>query len=530
MSSSAAQETPDVVLRAIITMGENGIVVMHLGSQGIAEVPEGGDDGMRWRLGVLVLAALLVSGLFQARRGLYEPTETRYVECARETLRTGDVDDPVLNGKEHWTKPPMTYMAIMLGLKLFGHNTWGGRFFLVPAFVALVAGVWLLGTLLRDEGVGTLAALVVLSSPICLVASNFVCTDLLLTMWMTWVWVFFWYAMRSGSRWGVLGMWVMLALAVLTKGHVAFLSLAGVLPAYHALRREGGTPVSIYDPFGFLLFVVVGIGWYGVELYEHPVLASVWLFELWTRSVSSSAHRWPKWYHAFVVYGPTLFFGLGAWSVVWLWCRRRSGWCFSSFEHPAAVFLRWGVGLPLLIFMVCKSRLPLYLLPLFPLLAVWLGARLDAAIRESVLKPVHVAAVVMITLCVFLPLKWLSPVLYIHKDMAVLSGAVTAWCRSHSFPAERLLVYGKPLNGLEYYLGRRIPNVPIESGLARGGLPQELLRSGCFGLVLESMYVERVAREASARGWRVRESAALGDTPYSIMVLERRMLVSEPPH
>ena len=73
-------------------------------------------DRFDWRgFGRVAALAFVVAASFQGSRGLYESTEGRYAECARETLASGDWDDPILNGRPHWTKPPLTYMAIMAG-------------------------------------------------------------------------------------------------------------------------------------------------------------------------------------------------------------------------------------------------------------------------------------------------------------------------------------------------------------------------------------------------------------------------------
>ncbi|MFH0910724.1 MAG: hypothetical protein V1918_04375 [Planctomycetota bacterium] len=58
----------------------------------------------------------------QGSRGLYETTEGRYAECARQTLHTDDWDEPVLNGENHWSKPPFTYFCIMGGMLLAGEK------------------------------------------------------------------------------------------------------------------------------------------------------------------------------------------------------------------------------------------------------------------------------------------------------------------------------------------------------------------------------------------------------------------------
>ena len=83
---------------------------------------------MDWR-GLLLILGMAFVGVvsFQGSRGIYETTEGRYSECARETMATGNYDDPVLNGQPHWTKPPLTYLSIMAGLRAFGLNPWGAR-------------------------------------------------------------------------------------------------------------------------------------------------------------------------------------------------------------------------------------------------------------------------------------------------------------------------------------------------------------------------------------------------------------------
>ena len=107
--------------------------------------------GIRWLLCIAVLVSLLLGIAFQGSRGLFESTEGRYAEVARETMATGDLDDPILNARTHWTKPFLTYVAIMAGIKVFGPNTWGVRAYLVPAWMIVVAGVGWAGTVIWNR-------------------------------------------------------------------------------------------------------------------------------------------------------------------------------------------------------------------------------------------------------------------------------------------------------------------------------------------------------------------------------------------
>ena len=59
--------------------------------------------------------------------GLFESTETRYAEIAREMLASRDWLVPHLNGIQHFHKPPLAYWAAGAGMALFGVNAWGAR-------------------------------------------------------------------------------------------------------------------------------------------------------------------------------------------------------------------------------------------------------------------------------------------------------------------------------------------------------------------------------------------------------------------
>jgi 4-amino-4-deoxy-L-arabinose transferase-like glycosyltransferase len=51
----------------------------------------------------MVFLALLLSFSFQCSKGLYETTEGRYAECAREMIESGNYLEPTLGYRPHWT-------------------------------------------------------------------------------------------------------------------------------------------------------------------------------------------------------------------------------------------------------------------------------------------------------------------------------------------------------------------------------------------------------------------------------------------
>ncbi len=105
----------------------------------------GRGHGLSRRAVLLVVLAALLAFAFQGSRGLYETTEGRYAESAREMLETGDWLVPRLDYEPHWTKPPLTYWALAGGMALLGENEWGVRAAPAVAYLVVVAAVFGLG-------------------------------------------------------------------------------------------------------------------------------------------------------------------------------------------------------------------------------------------------------------------------------------------------------------------------------------------------------------------------------------------------
>jgi 4-amino-4-deoxy-L-arabinose transferase-like glycosyltransferase len=134
---------------------------------------------------LFILASILAFS-FQGSRGLYDSTETRYAECAREMIETGNFLEPQLAYKPHWTKPPMIYWVIAGGMKVFGKNEWGARMPNAICFVILVLlTMGIAETISHSEKVGLLSGLIMATSPLALGGSFNLSSDLLLTVFET---------------------------------------------------------------------------------------------------------------------------------------------------------------------------------------------------------------------------------------------------------------------------------------------------------------------------------------------------------
>lgn len=482
---------------------------------------------------LLVLAlATITAAAFQGSRGLYETTEGRYVECARQTLETGRLDEPMLNGEHHWTKPPLAYVCIAAGLKTFGENTWGARAFLVAAFLLTVGVVYGLGWGLWGRQAAGYCALVYALSPFPLAAANVVSTDTLLALWEGLMLLCFWWGVRSRKRAWFLGFWLATAMAFMTKGPAGLLPLCGIVPVYVILRRRGEDVPRLFTLAGIVVFLGVGLGWYLIEASKYPHLLNYWIKdEIVGRNVKGEFNRNPEFYKAFIIYLPIVLFGTLPWLALVLIKAKRIPW-------PRGKWLRWltwpqgiewtflllSVLAPLVILSVSKSKLPLYVLPLFVPLCLMVGQGVSWLVTQGGLRKrtVLIAACVMVLAAV--AGKGTVARMPFHSDMKQLAGELKPIL--DKYPESPLYaIKRRPLNGLQFYLGATVPvisvlDLPRLTGLDGGSPhvvpPLILITAGDvkkLGLVTD---VTKVHLEKVSPFWAL----IVGDAPIPVEVPE----------
>ncbi len=334
----------------------------------------------RHPLGAWLAVGLLAVGLAGSAffpRGLLETTEGRYALCAWEMLERENFLEPTLDGQPHWTKPPLTYWVLAAGMATVGAVEEGARMAQGAVFLALVGAVVLVALAVGDGLLAWWAALVTETGLLPLLGATFLSADLLLTLWETLAVGAYLMSLRSSSprRWlDLMGLWW--GLAFLTKGPPGLLPLLALVPWHLGTQR--GRP--LVTGLGVVLFGGVGLGWYAFEALRHPELLGYWLGEeVVARVASDSFHRHPEPWKPFVIYLPLLAATIAPWMLA-ARLTLRQVWL----AVPAVWRVLFGLWLllPLLVFFVVKSRLPLYVLPL----AVPLALGMAWGLRQSSLS------------------------------------------------------------------------------------------------------------------------------------------------
>ncbi len=324
------------------------------------------------RLILLLVPALLLYPCLSFP--LIEPDESRYAEVPREMLQRGDWITPRLQGEPYLEKPPLLYWVTAASFRLFGVHDWAAR---LPPALAVHGSVLLLyffGRRLLGERAAFRGALMLSLAPGFVSIGRLLLIDGVLTFCTTLALFAAFEAVRTGRlrwRWWLLSA-VACGLGVLCKGPVAVALLAPPLVLHRWLTGRP-LPISRRAVAAFLAVVAaVALPWYAALCLREPQFA--WVF-LWEHNVlrflTPFAHERGVWF-----YGPVLLLGLLPATLLLAPFLR---FLVSSDEATARQrpsefgFLLLAGGWCVLFFTLSSCKLPTYILPAFPPLALALG-------------------------------------------------------------------------------------------------------------------------------------------------------------
>jgi 4-amino-4-deoxy-L-arabinose transferase-like glycosyltransferase len=364
---------------------------------------------------LLTISALLTLPNLGAT-SLWDVDEGVNAQAAREMRDNGTWVIPTFNYQLRTAKPVMLYWLQRVSYAAFGVSEWSAR---LPSALAAWLTVLLTYELARrmfGRATGLLAGVVLASAFEFAMLAHAATPDATLLLFTVLTYLLFWSLHRGGSR----SWWVPTAaacgLAVLTKGPVGVALPGLVFLLYFAWNRELRRLLDRRLLWALLVFVLVAGPWYGLVTAE---TRGEWARVFFGRenlqrfSTPMENHRGPFFYHAaalFVLFTPWSVFLIAA---VWYGVRaasphppapspqRRGGEetpdsgsrtgrlpsstsCPSPFgggaanevsgvglsEHRPFRFLVCWFGAYLVFFSAAATKLPNYMLPVYPALAV----------------------------------------------------------------------------------------------------------------------------------------------------------------
>lgn len=336
----------------------------------------------------LLLGALYLSGLGTV--GLIDYDEAVYAEVARSMYEDGNWLEPHLAGEPFFEKPPLLYWSEIIGYHAFSVSALGAR---VPnALAALLTVLALYGFGRRPLGErrAFLAALVLGLALQWTVQARVAITDVWLTLFFVLTLGCMHRAFESDRETSGRGLaWFLLAalcsaLAMLTKG-----AIGGMLPAgaaFFHLWTEGRRR-RLFDPRWLLpaLLILVGVGfsWYLALGFTHPqgfqFMQELFVEHHWGRfSDPMQGHSGSPLYYLPVILGGLLPFSP---FLIPAFARHRYRARATEGDRFVSLFL-WFGGLTFLLFTVAATKLPNYITPAYPALALLIGGVFHARQEE----------------------------------------------------------------------------------------------------------------------------------------------------
>ncbi len=346
----------------------------------------------------LLIGVIWFTGL--GWRPLLSPDEGRYAEIAREMAASGDFVTPRLNGLKYFEKPPLQYWLTALGLQAFGLHDAVVR--LVPALYGLGTCV-LAGLMLwRRDGraAGQRATLIAAGCTWIVANGHFVSLDMGLTFWTTMTLMGLYHAVADGhGRRASLLVWIGMAGGFLSKGLVAgVLPVATVLLTALVCRQPRLLTAVRWWP-GLPLFVLIVLPWLALVQLRNPGFFEFFFIHEHFQRFTSDVHRRvePAWFFV-----PVFLLGGLPWLGHWVAAATRTAAAppddtaraQSTADRLLLIWAAFTFGF----FSLSGSKLPSYILPMFPALAVWLARRppqrrgLRAAAAPVLLLAIAVAA------------------------------------------------------------------------------------------------------------------------------------------
>ena len=335
--------------------------------------------------------------------GLVDETEPLFAEAARQMTVTGDWITPYFNGDTRFDKPPLIYWLMAIAYKLIGVNTWGAR---LPSALAAIALTILSFYTLRYFGVPSstvvqqepntssinrtfterqlwfcawLGSTITALNPETILAARTGFADMLMTGCMAGAMLAFFlgyaaYKPAVQARW-YLAFYVLIALAVLTKGPLAIILPGLIISAflfYLSNARQVLQEMRLLR--GSLIVMTIALPWFVLVIWKNgeAYITSFFGYHNLERFTSVVHRHAGPWY----IYFPVVLIGFAPWCVYLpvaiaqtrFW--QRAKWRKQPRSTHLGLFALFWFVIIFVFFSIAVTKRANYVLPLMPAAAI----------------------------------------------------------------------------------------------------------------------------------------------------------------
>jgi dolichol-phosphate mannosyltransferase len=324
--------------------------------------------------GLLITICSLLILLVNLSTPLNEPDETRYAQIALEMMQTQDWVTPRLDNEPYLDKPPLLYWLTAASYHVFGENAFAARFPCAIAGALTVLVVYVAGCQLGGSYVAVCAVCSLLASGGFIFCSRYIFMDGLLTLFTTMMAVGMYLAANRpkihGGWWWFAG--VGCALGVMTKGPITPVLCLPPFIAALWLNRNMARITTLNWVTLLIPTMMLAIPWFALVASQNPDFGMHFFWKHHVqRFVQAFNHEEPFWF-----YIPMLGLGMFPLSCLFphlmIFMTTRQQGDRNQRTQVMGYYLMsagWTIGL----FSLSSCKLPSYILPAIPMLALLFG-------------------------------------------------------------------------------------------------------------------------------------------------------------
>ncbi len=359
------------------------------------------ENNSNWGKDLFVLLALSFILYFALAwmRPLASPDEGRYSEIPLEMIRAADYITPTLNDMAYFYKPPLFYWLTAGSIKIFGENIFGFRFANTALALLGIAFTYCAARALYGRLAGIFSSIILGTSIFYFALGQIITLDMAVSVFIAGAMFSFIVALKRSGIWRgflILLFFFSSALAVMSKGLIGVLipaatiflfALAICVPTFFRKLKLSDLWWSIG---GLILFFIVAVPWHVFAAIANPSLDNAggvfskewegqgffWYYIIHEHILrfidsSTSMRAQPFWYFLVLAplgFIPHLFFLPSAVKDPFV-----GGYKKLKDENSEIIFFALWAIFVVLFFSISSSKLPPYILPIYPALAIIVG-------------------------------------------------------------------------------------------------------------------------------------------------------------
>lgn len=325
---------------------------------------------------ILCLLVLTFSFLIFPKLGekpLLDYDESIYTQVARQSLEGGSqlsfkwLGNSGLYRFEDWfEKPPLMIWLTQSGFMVFGVNEYGARFWIVIFSLLTIILTFLFGKkVFNSTAAGLISASVYFIAFQWIYNTGVLQFDIPVSFFI-FLTLFGFYLARENSRYYFL-FWIALGLGVMTKSVIGLLPLVAI-SVFSLLAWDFRFLKNKHFYLGVLAFTAIVIPWHLIEHLRHGEM--FWhqylfyhLLQRFSSGLEGNGRDFDFYWN--ILFKHRILFYSSIASLLYFG--------FRSFKSKAHLFVLTSALVIFLFFSYSKTKLPAYILPLYPLLTILIG-------------------------------------------------------------------------------------------------------------------------------------------------------------